>query len=120
MPALTKVLHSQLFNCSLPPLSQEHQQQRRQLDSGVYEQQIQVVSDLVGLAIGRDGHNVNEVRKLDGILSVEFEDYNQMFRVRAKVGYVRSDTGCKIWRSHQIFYSSCTKMYNLDAKVTQF
>lgn len=44
-----------------------------------------VASDLVGLAIGRDGHNVNEVRKLDGIMSVEFEDYNQMFRVKAKV-----------------------------------
>ena len=28
---------------------------------------------------------MNEVRKLDGILTVEFEDYNQMFRVRAKV-----------------------------------
>ena len=45
-----------------------------------------MASDLVGLAIGRDGNNVNEVRKLDGILTVEFEDYNQMFRVRAKVG----------------------------------
>ena len=51
-----------------------------------------MVSDLVGLAIGRDGHNVNEVRKLDGILSVEFEDYNQMFRVRAKVGFRFSPT----------------------------
>ena len=42
----------------------------------------------MGLAIGREGHNVNEVRKLDGILSVEFEDYNQMFRVRAKVSEI--------------------------------
>ena len=72
-----------------PPPSFSHlqvqQQQQRQLDSGIYEQQIYVPSDLVGLAIGREGHNVNEVRKLDGILSVEYEDYTQMFRVRAKV-----------------------------------
>lgn len=70
---------------SLLSHSQVQQQQQRQLDSGIYEQQIYVPSDLVGLAIGREGHNVNEVRKLDGILSVEYEDYTQMFRVRAKV-----------------------------------
>ena len=39
----------------------------------------------MGLAIGKEGVNVNEVRRMDGIVSVEFEDHSSMFRVRAEV-----------------------------------
>jgi len=63
------------------------QQQQRQLDSGLFEQRFYVPGDLVGLAIGKEGSNVNDVRRMDGIVSVEFEDYSSMFRVRAEVSY---------------------------------
>ena len=61
------------------------QQQQRQLDSGLYELRFYVPGELVGLAIGRDGNNVNEVRRMEGIAMVEFDDYSSMFRVRAEV-----------------------------------
>ena len=73
--------------------AQISQQQQRQLESGIYEQQIYIPSDLVGLAIGREGSNVNEVRKLEGIVSVEFDDYSQMFKVRAKVSVTQLGLG---------------------------
>jgi len=63
---------------------QVSQQQQRQLDSGLFEQRFYVPGDLVGLAIGKEGSNVNDVRRMDGIVSVEFEDYSSMFRVRAE------------------------------------
>lgn len=68
-------------------LLQVSQQQQRQLDSGLFEQRFYVPGDLVGLAIGKEGSNVNDVRRMDGIVSVEFEDYSSMFRVRAEVSY---------------------------------
>ena len=61
------------------------QQQQRQLESGLFEQRFFVPGDLVGLAIGKEGVNVDEVRRMDGIVSVEFEDHSSMFRVRAEV-----------------------------------
>ena len=64
---------------------QVSQQQQRQLESGLFEQRFFVPGDLVGLAIGKEGVNVNEVRRMDGIVSVEFEDHSSMFRVRAEV-----------------------------------
>ena len=42
----------------------------------------------MGLAIGKEGINVNEVRRMDGIVSVEFEDHSSMFRVRAEVSWL--------------------------------
>ena len=61
-----------------------------------------VAADLVGLAIGREGNNVNEVRKLDGILSVEFEDDQQMFRIKAKVRSSTTDYSQKRSRIGEI------------------
>ena len=50
------------------------------------EVRFHVPSDLVGLAIGREGANVNEARRFDGIISIEFEDYSSMFSVKGEVG----------------------------------
>ena len=65
------------------------QQQQRQIEPGVYEVRFHVPQDLVGLAIGRDGNNVNEVRRMDGIISVEYDDYSTMFSVKGEVGWGR-------------------------------
>ena len=61
------------------------QQQQRQIEPGVYEVRFHVPQDLVGLAIGRDGNNVNEVRRMDDIISVEYDDYSTMFIVKGEV-----------------------------------
>lgn len=44
-----------------------------------------MASDVVGLAIGRNGNNIKKVKKLDGILSVEFDQDKKIFCVRGKV-----------------------------------
>lgn len=58
--------------------------------SGVMEVQFYVPQELVGLAIGKEGSNVNEARRLDGIHSIEFDDYSSMFRVRGEVRVIVS------------------------------
>ena len=39
------------------------------------------------MAIGRDGANVNEARKISGVTSVEFDDYSSMFSVKGEVSF---------------------------------
>ena len=60
-------------------------QQSRQIEPGVYESRFHVPQDLVGLAIGRDGNNVNEARRLTGVLSIEYDDYRHWFIVKGEV-----------------------------------
>ena len=61
------------------------QQQSRQIEPGVFESRFHVPQDLVGLAIGRDGNNVNEARRMGGIISIEYDDYSHMFIVKGEV-----------------------------------
>jgi len=44
-----------------------------------------IPEDLVGMAIGREGANVNEARRIPGVTSVEFDDYSSMFSVKGDV-----------------------------------
>ena len=69
-------------------LLQMTQQQSRQIEPGVYESRFHVPQDLVGLAIGRDGNNVNEARRLNGVLSIEYDDYSHRFIVKGEVSGV--------------------------------
>ena len=64
---------------------QQQQSHHRVLDSGLKEIRFHVPTDLVGMAIGREGANVNEARKINGISSVEFDDYSSMFSVKGEV-----------------------------------
>ena len=45
-----------------------------------------VPHDLVGLAIGREGSNVNEARRIQGIISIEYNDDDSMFEIKGEVG----------------------------------
>ena len=49
----------------------------------MYVQHVYIASDLMGVTIGRDGHNINKVCKPDGISDIV--DNNQIFRVKAEV-----------------------------------
>ena len=51
----------------------------------MFEVKFHIPSDLVGLAIGKDGNNVNQARKLKGITLVEFDDFNSMFIIKGDV-----------------------------------
>lgn len=77
-----------MYNVCLSVLSlwQHYQHQSHHvLESGVKEIRFHVPSELVGMAIGRDGANVNEARKISGVKSVEFDDYSSMFSVKGEV-----------------------------------
>lgn len=69
---------------------QYHQHQNHQVagvEPGVKEIRFHVPSDLVGMAIGREGANVNEARRISGVSSVEFDDYSSMFSVKGDVSW---------------------------------
>ena len=40
------------------------------------------------MAIGREGANVNEARRMTGVVSVEFDDYSSMFSVKGEVSEI--------------------------------
>ena len=44
-----------------------------------------VPTDLVGMAIGREGANVNEARRIRGVKTIEFDDYSSMFSIKGEV-----------------------------------
>lgn len=54
-------------------------------DSNIFEVRFHVPLEYVGLAIGRDGTNVNEARRFDGVVSIEFDDYSSMFSIKGRV-----------------------------------
>ena len=64
------------------------QQQNRQIEPGVFESRFHVPQDLVGLAIGRNGNNLIEARRMDGVISIEYDDYSQLFIVKGQVSDV--------------------------------
>lgn len=57
--------------------------------SGLVEVRFLVPQDLVGLAIGREGVNVNAARRIPGIVSIEYNDYNSMFEIKGEVRILR-------------------------------
>lgn len=58
--------------------------ERQAEQRGAVEVRFFVAQELVGLAIGREGVNVNEARRFDGIISIEFDDPSSMFRVKGE------------------------------------
>ena len=52
--------------------------------------------DLVGLAIGREGSNVNEARRIQGIISIEYNDDDSMFEIKGEVGIHYDTCGCSM------------------------
>lgn len=65
---------------------QQHYHQNHQgAESGLKEVRFHIPADLVGMAIGRDGANMNEARRISGVSSVEFDDYSSMFSVKGDV-----------------------------------
>lgn len=66
---------------------QQYHQNHQGVESGLKEVRFHIPADLVGMAIGRDGANVNEARRIPGVSSVEFDDYSSMFSVKGNVSW---------------------------------
>ncbi|KAL5476248.1 hypothetical protein EMCRGX_G026170 [Ephydatia muelleri] len=56
----------------------------KQMESGLVEVQFHVPQDLVGLAIGRLGSNINSAREIPGVRSIDIDDYTSTFFIRGE------------------------------------
>ena len=49
------------------------------------EERFTIPHECIGYAMGKQGWNVNQARKIDGVISIEFDDYRCMFIVKSEV-----------------------------------
>ena len=63
--------------------------------SGVVEERFTIPHECIGYAMGKQGWNVNQARKIDGIISIDFDDYHHMFIVKSEVRRRRKRRGRK-------------------------
>ena len=73
------------YGHSSPWLQQAQQTASRQIESGLFEVRFHVPQDLVGLAIGKSGNNINSAREVPGIQSIDIDDYTSTFIIRGEV-----------------------------------
>ena len=69
-------------------LQESHQPVQPVVDesaSGVVEESFTIPHECIGYAMGKQGWNVNQARKIDGIISIDFDDYHCMFIVKSEV-----------------------------------
>ena len=46
---------------------------------------VPIPHECVGCAMGRQGWNINQARQVDGVISIEFDDYKSEFTIKAEV-----------------------------------
>ena len=55
------------------------------MSTGVIEERFTIPQECVGYAMGKQGWNVNQARQIEGIVSIDFDDYHCMFIVKSEV-----------------------------------
>jgi len=53
--------------------------------SSSYTDEFNVCGDLMGLAIGSHGTNIQKARRVDGITNIEFDEHTEVFKIYGEV-----------------------------------
>ena len=51
----------------------------------MHEEKFFISSEMIGFAMGRRGWNVKQAREIVGVISIDFDDFNSMFTIKAEV-----------------------------------
>lgn len=66
-------------------LARQLESSKLQITSSSYTDEFKVRDDLMGLAIGAHGTNIQQARRVDGITNIELDEHTGIFKIYGEV-----------------------------------
>lgn len=68
-------------------LARQLESSKLQITSSSYTDEFKVRDDLMGLAIGAHGTNIQQARRVDGITNIELDEHTGIFKIYGEVSF---------------------------------